>query len=118
MRAEPYKTLDGSIITELIRPETAGSENLSLAEAVIAPGQSTLSHYHRSTEELYYVIEGTGLLRINARQIEIKPGDAHLIRPGDEHCVTCMGDEPLRILCICAPPYQHEDTVVTERVLA
>jgi mannose-6-phosphate isomerase-like protein (cupin superfamily) len=118
MRAEPYKTLDGSLITELIRPETDGSANLSLARAVIMPGQSTFLHYHGSSEEIYYVIEGEGLLRVNARTCEIRPGDAHLIRPGEEHNVTCMGETPLCILCACAPPYRHEDTVITERAPA
>ena len=116
MTTEPYTTLDGSLITELIRPETEGSGNLSVARAVIMPGQSTFSHYHGSSEEVYYVLEGQGLLRINARTWEVGPGSVHLIRPGDEHNVTCMGETPLTILCACAPPYRHEDTVVTERV--
>jgi len=112
MRPEPYVTLDGSTVTELIRPETEGSRNLSVAQAVIQPGRSTLPHSHRNSEEVYYVIQGQGTLRIGARQVEISSGDALLIRPGQEHSAACIGASPLVILCLCAPPYEHEDTQV------
>ena len=118
MTVRSYRTLDGSLITELIRPETDGSRNLSVAEAVISPGQSTLAHYHGSSEEVYVVIEGLGQLWIGAVAREIGPGEAHLIPPGEEHKVTCMSEAPLRILCVCSPPYQHADTVISEPVVA
>jgi len=41
-----------------------------------------------------------------------------VIRPGEEHNVTCTGEVALCILCACAPPYSHEDTEITERVPA
>jgi len=117
MAREPHTTLDGSIITELVRPEHEGSENLSVAQAVIGVGKTTLLHFHRSTEEVYYVLQGWGTLRIAGRQVTIGPGEAHLIRPGEEHSVSCIGETPLKLLCLCAPPYQHEDTVVRDRVV-
>ena len=115
MGKEPYKTLDGSLVTELVRPQSEGSEKLSLAEAVIRPGQSTLFHVHRNSEEIYYVLEGEGLLRIGACQFEARVGDARLIRPGEEHNVSCIGATPLRILCACSPPYRHDDCQIVLR---
>ncbi len=117
MTTPSYRTLDRSLIVELIRPETEGCEHLSVAEAAVMPGESTLLHYHRSSEEVYYVLAGSGLLLRNAAQIELVAGGAHLIRPGDRHRVVCMGAGPLRILCLCSPPYQHEDTVIAEQVV-
>lgn len=113
MPGEPYVTLDGSTVRELVRPETEGSRNLSVAEAVLTPGQRTHPHVHRESEEVYYVLAGEGLLNLGARRLEIRPGDAILISPGCEHSVLCAGPEPLRILCLCSPPYQHEDTEIT-----
>lgn len=117
MLAEPYTTLDGSCVKELVRPETGGSRNLSLAEATIAPGNSTLPHCHTTSEEIYYVLAGSGLLHLGGRSVELRPGMAALISPGQEHWVSCLSDEPLRILCACSPPYRHEDTVLTGRVV-
>ena len=113
-----YTTLDGSLIRELIRPERQGSRNTSLAEATVAPDQSTPRHRHRASEVIYYILSGEGIVEIAARQHEAHPGDAFLIPPGSEHRVTCIGGTPLRLLCLCSPPYEHDDTELTEGVLA
>lgn len=113
-----YTTLDGSLIRELVRPERQGSRHLSLAEATIAPGQSTTRHRHHATEEIYYVLSGEGTVEVAARQHRVHSGDTVLIPPGAEHRATCIGDMPLRLLCACSPPYQHEDTELTEGELA
>ena len=109
-----YETLDGSLIRELVRPEREGSRNLSLAEATIAPGQTTHRHRHRQSEEIYYVLSGEGIVEVAARQTVVQAGDAVLIPPGAEHCAVNTGDLPLRLLCACSPAYQHEDTELTE----
>lgn len=113
-----YTTLDGSLIREIIRPERQGSRHLSLAEATIAPGQSTIRHLHHASEEVYYVLSGTGTIEVAARLHSVQAGDAVLIPPGAEHRATCIGETSLCILCACSPAYQHEDTELTEGELA
>ena len=111
-----YTTLDGSRIVELVRPEREGSESLSLAQATVEPGTSTLRHRHPEAEEVYYVLRGEGALEIGGVVEAVTPGDARLIPPGVEHRATAMGPEPLVILCACSPPYTHHDTEITEPV--
>ena len=100
---EAFTTKDGSTIREL--HHTASQ---SLAEASLAPGQTTQRHYHRAAEEIYFVLEGRGSLEIDGEVREVAVGDAALIPPGAWHEITAL--EPLRFLCCCAPPYAHEDT--------
>lgn len=109
-----YRTLDGSWIRELVRPESEGSVHLSVAEAIIAPGETTLRHRHRTSEEVYYILAGEGLVEVGGKARRVMPGMAVLIPVGVEHCARCMDSEPLRILCTCSPPYRHEDTELTE----
>ncbi|MGE5532365.1 MAG: cupin domain-containing protein [Bacteroidota bacterium] len=109
-----YRTLDGSMINELVRPEREGSRNLSLAEATIAPGETTHRHRHAQSEEIYYILSGEGIVEVAAHKTVARAGDAVLIPPGAEHCATNTGPEPLRILCACSPPYEHDDTELTE----
>jgi mannose-6-phosphate isomerase-like protein (cupin superfamily) len=45
---------------------------------------------------------------------EIKAGDAIAIPPGKKHKLWNTGAEPLRLLCCCAPGYEHSDTIITE----
>lgn len=112
-RVQSFTTLDGSEIRELAGPASSNAMNQSLAEASIAPGASTEEHYHRQTEEIYYFTHGRGRMRLGEEEREIEPGDAVVIAPGLRHKLWATGDEPLRLLCCCAPAYTHEDTVMT-----
>ncbi len=105
--AEPFTTKDGSEIRELMH-----AAKQSLAEAIVAPGQVTERHYHVASEELYYVLEGSGELELDGELRRVGPGDAVLIPPGARHSFT-GGPGGARFLCCCAPPYSHDDTVLS-----
>lgn len=110
----PFTTKDGSEIREWAGPVSAPAVNQSLAEATVPPGGATAEHYHRLTEELYLITAGRGRLRIGSEEREVAAGDCAVIPPGERHKIWNTGDEPLRIVCACAPAYSHEDTVLTE----
>jgi quercetin dioxygenase-like cupin family protein len=99
----PFTTKDGSTIRELHHTELQ-----SLAEASLTAGQATERHYHRLSEEIYFVLEGEGELEIDGQRRTVAPGDAALIPPGARHEIIALG--PLRFLCCCSPPYSHDDT--------
>lgn len=109
-----FITKDGSEIRELLAYRNSAIRNQSLAEARLPVGGSTQEHYHPQTEEIYYITHGTGRIRIAAETREVKAGDAIAIPPGLRHKLWNTGDEPLRLLCCCAPAYEHSDTVITE----
>jgi mannose-6-phosphate isomerase-like protein (cupin superfamily) len=113
-QVEPFTTLDGSEIRELAGPAMETAVNQSLAEATVPAGGSTHEHHHRVTEEIYYFTHGRGRMRLGAVEREVGPGDAVVIPPGVRHKLWAAGEEPLRLLCCCAPAYSHEDTVVDE----
>jgi mannose-6-phosphate isomerase-like protein (cupin superfamily) len=108
--AESFVTADGSTIRELFGLPTGGVEKQSLAEATLAPGQATRRHYHRGSEEIYFVVDGEGEMELDGGRRRVGPGDAIAIPAGAWHELRAEGDRPLRILCCCAPPYRHEDT--------
>jgi mannose-6-phosphate isomerase-like protein (cupin superfamily) len=109
-RAEAFTTLDGSTIRVLLDTDLGGAANQSLAEATLAPGQSTQRHYHAETEELYVLLEGGGEMEIEGERARVGPGDAVLIPPGAWHQIQADSGGELRFLCCCAPPYRDEDT--------
>ncbi len=108
---QPYVTLDGSMVTELVRPERGGSRNLSVAEAVIEPGQRALRHAHRESDEVYYVLGGKGEVSVGEKSFPVEPGSCLFSPAGEPHSAAAAGNGPLKILCACAPPYAHEDTI-------
>jgi mannose-6-phosphate isomerase-like protein (cupin superfamily) len=109
-----FITKDGSEIRELLAHRNSAIRNQSLAEARIPAGGSTQEHYHPRTEEIYFITAGTGRMRIEGETREVKPGDAIAIPPGQRHKLWNTGPETLRLLCCCAPAYEHTDTVITE----
>jgi mannose-6-phosphate isomerase-like protein (cupin superfamily) len=110
----PFTTKDGSEIRELLAHRNSGIRKQSLAEARLPAGGSTQEHYHVKTEEIYYITHGTGRMRIEGEMREVKVGDAIAILPGQKHKLWNTGKETLRLLCCCAPAYEHEDTIITE----
>jgi mannose-6-phosphate isomerase-like protein (cupin superfamily) len=112
--APPFTTKDGSEIRELLAHRNSAIRNQSLAEARLPAGGATQEHYHVRTEEIYHITHGTGRIRIAGETREVKPGDAIAILPGQKHKLWNTGKETLRLLCCCAPAYEHEDTVITE----
>lgn len=110
----PFITKDGSEIRELLAPRNSKIQSQSLAEARIPVGQATTAHHHRQTEEIYFVLAGTGRMEIDGQARQVVPGDAIAILPGATHRLTNTGSEVLRILCCCAPAYEHSDTFLDE----
>jgi mannose-6-phosphate isomerase-like protein (cupin superfamily) len=111
---EPFITKDGSEIRELLAHRNSAIRNQSLAEARLPVGASTQEHFHPHAEEIYYITHGTGKIRIEGETGEVSAGDAIAIPPGQKHKLWNTGNETLRLLCCCAPGYEHSDTGMTE----
>lgn len=107
----PFTTKDGSTIRSLLDLSNAPVRNQSIAEATLPAGAETERHYHKASEEFYYLTKGLGLMEIDGVEREVGPGDAILIPAGAWHQIRAI--EPLSFLCCCAPPYSHDDTFFT-----
>ena len=106
---KPFTTADGSTIRSILDRTNAPVEKQSLAEATLPAGGATERHYHKLSEEFYFVLEGTAVMEIDGAKKDVAPGDGILIPAGAWHQITAKS-EGLRILCCCAPPYSHDDT--------
>ena len=109
---QSFTTLDGSAIREIVGPSWTPARNQSLAEATVPVGGRTIAHYHRTAEELYFFTAGSGRMALGDDEREVTAGDCVVIPPGEVHELVNTGDEPLVLLCCCAPAYSHEDTVL------
>src|SRR5258706_10330607 len=110
----PFVTKDSSEIRELLAYRNSAIRNQSLAEARLPVGASTQEHYHAKTEEIYFITQGRGRMRIEGELADVRAGDAIAIPPGKKHKLWNIGHEPLTLLCCCAPCYEHSDTFLTE----
>lgn len=113
--AAPLTAPDGSSIREFLNPRNSVLRNQSLAQATLAPGQSTTRHFHPRAEEIYFLLSGRGQMSIEDTQFEVGAGDAIPISPGKKHKIwNTSKSHDLVFLCCCAPAYSDEDTVLSE----
>ena len=75
-RASVIKTRHGSEIRPLVDRATSAITRCSLAEEVLLPGQAVTPHRHREIEEIYYIVEGRGVMTVGDERQEVAAGDA------------------------------------------
>ncbi len=110
---EGFKGICGWV-KELIDPNNSDVENLNMALITVEPGKSSEPHYHGKTEEIYYILEGIGVLTYDEQKQEISGGCAIYIPPGKTHMITNVGRQILKLLSINAPPYDPDDTHIVK----
>jgi mannose-6-phosphate isomerase-like protein (cupin superfamily) len=69
---------------------------------VLEPGEGPPLHLHHDTEQIFYVIEGGGVLEIGTagESHPVRPGDVVRIPPHTLHRIQCHGAQPLRYLSV------------------
>ncbi|WP_377473300.1 MAG: cupin domain-containing protein [Microcoleus anatoxicus] len=69
-----------------------------LAYATIHPNCAGQRHFHPLTEERYYILEGNAKLSIGDQELSLKPGMCTVIPYKTEHCLSCVGDQPVKYI--------------------
>jgi mannose-6-phosphate isomerase-like protein (cupin superfamily) len=112
----PLTTPQGEMIFELLGAGelSGGGSRYSLAEIIIPPGKSSALHYHKDSEEVYYILRGEGRMRINQREFSLQPGQACLIKSGEKHQIWNRGESDLEFIAICVPAWTPEDSFELE----
>jgi mannose-6-phosphate isomerase-like protein (cupin superfamily) len=109
---QPLTAPCGEVVYELVGAAPAsGSATLhSLAHIIIPPGKSSQIHYHKVSEETYYLLSGTARMVIDDHELTLVPAQACLILPGQWHQVFNPGEDNLEFLAICAPAWSPHDS--------
>jgi quercetin dioxygenase-like cupin family protein len=71
---------------------------------VLEPGEAPPVHQHDDTEQIFYIMEGSGTLTIGdpSQQFDVKPGDVVRIPPHTLHSIMCADSATLRYLSVDA----------------
>ena len=108
-RAAVINTPHGSKIRSLIDRTTSNIERCSLAEEVLPIGSKVGRHHHIETEEVYYILHGSGRMTVGDEVRDVAAGDAIFIPRGFTHALENTGQEPMIILLVCGPAYSYDD---------
>lgn len=111
-KCEEFTAGDGCSLRELLHPAKADlGLRYSLAHAVVMPGQTTRPH-RLAASEVYYIIEGEGVMHINGESRPVFPGQAIYIPPNATQYISNPGNRDLVFLCIVDPAWRKEDEEV------
>jgi mannose-6-phosphate isomerase-like protein (cupin superfamily) len=100
---------DGRAMNILGNPmlEKAGSEDLGGAAAVfvstVMPRMGPPAHFHRLTDEFFYVLEGEIDVWIDGRHLTLTPGMSATLPRGLVHRFDNLGERPAKVLTVVTP---------------
>jgi mannose-6-phosphate isomerase-like protein (cupin superfamily) len=108
----PFTQPLGERVFELIgnSPESGEARLHSLAHIVIPAGKSSARHYHKTSEETYYILAGEGRMVVDGKEFTLQPGQACLIVAPEVHQIFNDGEVDLEFLAICAPAWSPDDS--------
>lgn len=69
-----------------------------LHETSVTPNSTIGYHKHFGNEEIYYVVEGKGLMMVDGKEKVVENGDAVITYSGSSHGLRNIGDKDLKIL--------------------
>lgn len=68
-------------------------------------------HTHPKTDEIQYIIEGSGAMWLGSERKEFKPGTLIIIPKGTAHGGTLVTSGPVKAIAIKIPPQPRDDVV-------
>lgn len=103
----PFITKDKTKVRMFYR-----SANMSMAEAVVGVRETTEYHYHKRSTEIHYILEGRGVMETEGEERKVSKDQVIIIPRIEKHRIMNIGDKLLRFLCLSAPPYDDEGTII------
>jgi mannose-6-phosphate isomerase-like protein (cupin superfamily) len=109
---EEFVAGDNCMLREILHPDKADlALRYSLAHAIVKPGDTTWRH-RLKTSEVYYIIEGAGIMHIDDESSPVRTGSTVYIPPLAVQSITNSGQTNLAFICIVDPAWRKEDEEV------
>ena len=106
-----YKVADFSIISA--QPCSCGETKRAFLEEpektasihIVTVSEKSLTHYHKKMTEIYYILEGEGILELDDEKIKLQKGITVMIKPGCRH--RAIGN--LTLINVPIPAFDETD---------
>ena len=79
-------------------------ESLFVGLNSFEPGQEHAAHTHSGQDKLYFVLEGSGVVRVGEDTVLLNAGDAAFAPSGTVHSIQNPGPDRLVVMAVLAPP--------------
>ena len=99
----------GALSKALVGPANSGSSRIDFRISRYAPNAYVQEHVHKVQEQVYYVLEGEGILTLDEARHLMHPHDYVYVPPGVRHSFTNTGTNGLVFLVITTPASDDEE---------
>ena len=105
---------EGTKIKQYFHPHnTLNGISYSLAQFTLESGKKSKLH-KMSSSEIFYILDGTGILHINDETHHLNKDDSAYVPPNARQFIENSGKGDLRFLCIVEPAWRAEDEILLE----
>jgi mannose-6-phosphate isomerase-like protein (cupin superfamily) len=92
----------------LASPRTSASKYLTTSLVEIKPGGEQRRHSH-DPEQVYYILEGSGLMTVGTESLRVAAGDCVFIPSGVSHGLKNDGSVLLKYFSAAAPSFTAKE---------
>ncbi|MDO4511658.1 MAG: cupin domain-containing protein [Bacteroidales bacterium] len=82
--------------------DVLNTTSMEVSITALEAGEQSLYHVHRHNEELYVVISGEGVMRIEGVDHAVAEGTVVRVAPKAARCLKNTGGKPLVFMCVQA----------------
>ena len=99
----------GALSKALVGPTNSGSRLIDFRISRYAPSAYVAEHVHKVQEQVYYVLEGEGILTLDNESHLMRPHDYVYVPPGVRHSFTNTGLAGLVFIVVTTPADEESD---------
>jgi len=82
--------------------------------SLITPNKSITPHYHNEGDELYFIIKGHGIMRIDEQEFSVSDGDFFIVPAKAVHQLINTSDEEMLAVFACDKEHLQGDRFIVE----
>lgn len=102
----------GEILFREIFKKVDFESNLEhLHETIVYPHSTIGYHLHKGNEEIYYIIDGQGIMTVDGGEVKVTTGDAIITYSGSKHGLANNTNKNLRIIVFQCNYYSPNDKI-------
>jgi mannose-6-phosphate isomerase-like protein (cupin superfamily) len=104
LKANPLKPAETLQMINIAQDET-----ISLFIVRMVDGHVVKKHFHKTHDEVIFIIKGAGQIFVNEEWVSLKPGSIHFNPIGKIHSTKQTGNEPLVYISVFTPALKERD---------
>lgn len=102
----PRNERAGQVSHLLLAPGQFGSNRMAITLVNGEPNSEQPMHSHPESEQVYVIVAGSGVMRVDDEERQVGPGTLVFIPPGAAHAIRNVGESTLTYVSATSPPFE------------